>query len=325
MCTDVSYYVKKKQGFPSLTDIGIIDIFLGGEGFSFRLAASNAQKKDNQNLFKVDDVKVKVHNLKLKVKKSKHKVLFTVFKSLLFKVVRPAIEKVLEQKIRDSFISADAFAYEVQTEVQRARESAREDEELPNVYSQYLDVFRKKMAEKKQQAEQAPSRDTKVQAAVTLHDSMFKDIKLPGGTSNKATEYKELAQKGERWQSPVFDIGSASESKDLPRLAQIARKPHPTAESRLIDRESVQETGAGKNGPTNGGSTNGHATNGHTSTAAPNGSHGPTNVDEYPTDGFSKQINEAFSAETTHNLSGSLRQGTDGLTVPGTSAPIDRP
>lgn len=35
---DVSYYVKKKQGFPSITDKGVVDIFLGGTGLSFKVA-----------------------------------------------------------------------------------------------------------------------------------------------------------------------------------------------------------------------------------------------------------------------------------------------
>ncbi|KAL1857359.1 hypothetical protein Plec18167_008369 [Paecilomyces lecythidis] len=342
---DVSYYVKKKQGFPSLTDMGVIDIFLGGEGFSFKLAASNAHKKDRQNLFKVDDVKVKVHNLDLKVKKSKHKALFTLVKPLLFKVVRPAIEKVLEKQIRDNFEKADAFANDIRLEVKRSRESAREDEDLPNVYSQYLEVFKKRMTEKKQKAEQQPKRDTKVQAAMTHHDSLFKDIKLPGGISNKATEYKELAQKGERWQSPVFDWGSASESSDIPRAQEIKRKPHGTAESRVRDRSEAgqtgQQTAAGGYAFTNGGTTDPYATNGRSTgysngqgtngysnggykATAPNGGVSGTNVDGYPTDGFSKHVNQAFSADTTRNISGSLKQGTDGLTVPGTSAPVDR-
>ncbi|KAJ9403426.1 hypothetical protein DTO045G8_8841 [Paecilomyces variotii] len=334
---DVSYYVKKKQGFPSLTDLGVMDIFLGGEGFSFKLAASNAHKKDRQNLFKVDNVKVKIHNLNLKVKKSKHKVLFAVFKPLLFNVIRPALEKVLEKQIRDSFEKADAFAYDIQTEVKRARESVREDENLPNVYSQYISVLRKKMTENKQKAEQMAKRDTKVQTAVTHHDSMFKDIKLPGGISNKATEYKELAQKGERWQSPVFDWGSASESTDLPRAQEIRRKPHSTTESRLRDRgeagqENGQESASGRyaltdadttNAYTNGRTTNGYSNGGYKATT-PNGSVSATNVDGYPTDGFSKQINQAFSADTSRDLSGTLKQGSDGLTVPGTSATVDR-
>jgi hypothetical protein len=53
---DVSYYVKRKQGFPSVTDIGVADIFLGGNGLSFKMKLSTAEKSDRQNFFKVDKV-----------------------------------------------------------------------------------------------------------------------------------------------------------------------------------------------------------------------------------------------------------------------------
>lgn len=57
---DVSYYVKRKQGFPSITDLGVCDIFLGGSGFSFKIKMSTADKTDKQNMFKVDSVNVDV-------------------------------------------------------------------------------------------------------------------------------------------------------------------------------------------------------------------------------------------------------------------------
>jgi len=62
--------------------------------------------------------------------------------------------------------------------------------------------------------------------AVTKHDSIFKDISLPGGISTKATEFKELAAKGEKWESPVFSIGSAKETASLPKIAAVTKKPH---------------------------------------------------------------------------------------------------
>ena len=65
--------------------------------------------------------------------------------------------------------------------------------------------------------------------AVTKKDSVFKNISLPGGISTKATEFKELAAKGDKWESPVFNIGSARESTDIPKLPSITRKPHRTA------------------------------------------------------------------------------------------------
>src|SRR6187402_1995738 len=57
---DVSYYVKRKQGFPSITDTGIADIYLGGTGLSFKMKLSTADAKDKQNFFKVDKVDVDV-------------------------------------------------------------------------------------------------------------------------------------------------------------------------------------------------------------------------------------------------------------------------
>eukprot|EP00262_Sarcandra_glabra_P002056 TRINITY_DN12314_c0_g1_i1.p1 TRINITY_DN12314_c0_g1~~TRINITY_DN12314_c0_g1_i1.p1 ORF type:complete len:151 (+),score=15.41 TRINITY_DN12314_c0_g1_i1:34-453(+) len=63
---------------------------------------------------------------------------------------------------------------------------------------------------------------------MTQQDSIFKNISLPGGISTKATEYKDLAAKGDKWESPVFSIGSASESTTLPKATAVARKPHQT-------------------------------------------------------------------------------------------------
>lgn len=206
---DVSFYVKKKQGFPSITDQGVMDIVLAGEGFGFTLKMSSADKKDSQNFFKVDKVDVNINNMKLKVKKSKHKLLFAVAKPIALKAMRPAIQKAAEKAIKDNFNKADAFLKQVQVEADRALEEAREDpKNAPNIYKRYVDAFQKQLLQGKKKAVDAVA-DKKVNYAITQEDSMFKDIKLPGGISSKATEYKELARKGEKWESPVFSIGSA--------------------------------------------------------------------------------------------------------------------
>lgn len=206
---DVSFYIKKKQGFPSITDQGVMDIILAGEGFGFTLKMSSADKKDSQNFFKVDKVDVNIKNMKLKVKKSKHKLLFAVAKPIALKAMRPAIQKAAEKAIKENFNKADAFLKQVQVEADRALEEAREDpQNAPNIYKRYVDAFQKQLLQGKKKAVDAVA-DKKVNYAMTQEDSMFKDIKLPGGISSKATEYKELARKGEKWESPVFSIGSA--------------------------------------------------------------------------------------------------------------------
>ncbi|KAK2605426.1 hypothetical protein N8I77_008263 [Diaporthe amygdali] len=225
---DVSFYVKKKQGFPSITDQGVMDIILAGEGFGFTLKMSSADKKDSQNFFKVDKVDVNINNMKLKVKKSKHKLLFAIAKPIALKAMRPAIQKAAEKAIKDNFNQADAFLKKVQVEANRALEEAREDpQNAPNVYKRYVDAFQKQLLQGKKKAEAAVA-DKKVNYAITQEDSIFKDIKLPGGISSKATEYKELARKGEKWESPVFSIGSAKTSTNIPPAPQVTRKPHTT-------------------------------------------------------------------------------------------------
>lgn len=226
---DVSYYIKKKEGFPSITDRGVMDIFLGGEGISFKIAASNAQKKDNEHFVKLDTVSVSIKNMDIKLKKSNHKMLFKTFKPILFRVVRPALQKVLEEQIRKAFNDADAFAHDINTEAKRAQKAAREDpDNAPGIFARYADAVRARTQAKAKKAEEIVKRDTKVQTVMTLHDSIFPSIELPGGVSSKATEYADLATKGERWESPIFSIGNAKESTDIPTQEAITRKPHET-------------------------------------------------------------------------------------------------
>lgn len=229
---DVAYYLKKKQGFPSITDKGVMDIILAGEGFSFKINARNAHKSsDRTHFIAIDNVDVVISSLQIKIKKSNHKLLFTIAKSMVLKVMKPAIQKAIEKAIKDNFEKADAYAYDIYREVQRGTERAKKDpENAANIYQQYVNAFQKKAMEKKKKADQK-AKDTSVNVAMTQHDSMFKHIQLPGGISTKATEYKELAAKGERWQSPVFGIGSASPSSDIPSVHKVTRKPHQTRDA----------------------------------------------------------------------------------------------
>lgn len=237
---DVSYYVNKKQGFPSLRDTGIMDIHMGGTGFSFTIAMETADKSDKQHFFKINTVKVDIKSLNIKLKQSKHKALFNLFRPLLFAILRPAVGKVLEKLIKDRVHDLDAKAYGIYLEAERAGKAAREDpENAPNIYNRYVNAAKTKFTEKKQQAEAATA-DKKANVAVTQHDSIFPDIKLPGGISTKATEYKSLAAKGDKWESPIFGIGSASESTGLPKLQPVSRKPHQTAPGSVRGPQNVE-------------------------------------------------------------------------------------
>ncbi|KAK3721493.1 hypothetical protein LTR37_003049 [Vermiconidia calcicola] len=233
---DVAYYVKKKEGFPGITDKGVMDIFLGGTGLGFKVSMETADKSDKNHFFKINSVVVDIKNLNIKLKQSNHKLLFALVKPLLLKVMKPVIMKVVEKQLRDNVEKLDAMLYRVKQEADRAKEEAKHNpdpEHVQNMYQQYFNAFQREMQkgqEKKQKAEESSG---KVNVAVTQQDSMFKNISLPGGTSTKATEYKQLADKGDKWESPVFSIGSAGESRNIPPAGKPQRKPHNATSAEL--------------------------------------------------------------------------------------------
>ncbi len=314
---DVSYYVKKKQGFPSITDKGVMDIYLGGEGFSFKIAASNAHKKDRQHFAKVDKVTVDVKNLKIKIKQSDHKLLFSIAKPILLMVMRPVIQKVLEKQIRDSFTQADAYLYDIHQEAQRAVDRAKanpDPENASNIYKEYVTAIQNKITAKKEKAQEKAS-GTKgkllsevciesnsgvVNMAVTQYESIFPNIKLPGGISTKATEFKDLAAKGDKWESPVFGIGSAKESTDLPTLSPVTRKPHNAASGGVRGGTGLQSGGGNLSSP---GYSQDQGTNamsrdynqGMGASAAGSGSPAYPSTNGTSAPGFGNQVDQAFN------------------------------
>jgi hypothetical protein len=288
---DVAYYVKRKQGFPSLTDTGVADIFLGGTGFSFKMKMSTAEKSDRQNFFKVDKVDVDVKNFNIKLKQSKHKLLFALAKPVMLRVIRPALQKVLEKIIKEKVHKLDSLAYQVKREADRAAQESQDDpENAPNIYSRYVSAAQKQFVQGRQKAQDVAA-DKKVNMAMTQHDSIFPNIKLPGGISSKATEYKKLAKQGDRWESPIFTLGSASKSSDIPSAGEVTRKDHSVAQGGIRGPQNVGNTGSMINNLNDhaaqvAGTTNGAAMNGSTLNGTPV---------------FSNQVDQAFSKEGAPN------------------------
>src|SRR5271170_302385 len=168
---DVAYYVKKKQGFPSLTDKGVMDVFLGGEGFSFKLAARTAQSKDRTHFVSVDKVTVNVKDLHVKIKQSNHKLLFNIVKPLLLRVMKPVITKVIEKQIRENFEKLDAFMYDIYQDVQKASEQAQNDpENADSTFQQYLQAYRRRITAQKDKVQEKVSKTTGMQPVPLFHD-----------------------------------------------------------------------------------------------------------------------------------------------------------
>lgn len=170
---DVSYYIHKKTGFPSLKDTGVMDIFMGGSGFSFKIAMETADKNDRQHFFKINTVHVDIKSFTIKLKQSKHKLLFNMFRPLMFAIIRPAVGKVMEKLIKDQVHAADAKAYEIYQEAQRAAQAAANDpDQAQNIYSRYVNAAQKTLTQKQQKAQEMAA-DKKANVAMTQLDSIF--------------------------------------------------------------------------------------------------------------------------------------------------------
>lgn len=257
---DVSFHIKRKQGFPSITDTGVADIVLPGDGFSFKMKVSTADKKDRQNYFKVEKVDVDFAKLQIKVKKSNHKLLFSIFKPFMLKVIRPPLQKAVEKAIKDQCNKLDQLLFQVKQEADRATAEAKNNpEQAPNIYNRYYNAAQQQFTKNKKKAE-AVAADKKANIAITKEDSIFPNIDLPGGISTKATEYKELARKGDKWESPVFSIGSAKKSTDIPSAPKIQRKAHPVSQPGPKNTGSEYDFYPAGHGQTGNGALNG---NGH--------------------------------------------------------------
>jgi hypothetical protein len=240
---DVAYYVKKKQGFPSLTDKGVMDVFLGGEGFSFKLAARTAQSKDRTHFVSVDNVTVNVKHLNIKIKQSNHKLLFNIAKPLLLRVMKPVITKVIEKQIRENFEKLDAFMYDIYQDVQKASKQAQNDpENADSIFQQYLQAYRRKIIAQKDKAQEKVSKTTSMPALFLFSRYPLTNFQLtwqlPNMTRSSRTSRSQVASRPKPRNSrslPPREINGNRQSSALgaPKSRLTFRNCLPSPESRI--------------------------------------------------------------------------------------------
>jgi hypothetical protein len=167
----------------------------------------------------------------------------------------------------------------------------------------------------KQKAEQAKksSADRKVNMAMTEHDSVFPNIHLKGGISAKATEYKKIAMSGDTWHSPVFKLGKASTSSNIPDATTVTRKHHSVTNGGVHEPHNISNTGpttavtrndhfvtdGGVRGPQNISNTGSTTNQVHEPAAQAAGAASGPATNGPPNIAFSNEIDRAFSVEST--------------------------
>jgi hypothetical protein len=118
---DVAFWFRKKSGFPKLTDSGIADVLLGGEGMTVTAHLKSAEK-DPSSVFKVQSINVKLDTLKFSIRDSKHDLLYKTLGSLATGAIKKAIQKAVEANMRTAFEYLDGQLVGVRDRYASARD-----------------------------------------------------------------------------------------------------------------------------------------------------------------------------------------------------------
>ncbi|KIM80670.1 hypothetical protein PILCRDRAFT_9478 [Piloderma croceum F 1598] len=94
---DFAFYFRKNTGL-KMSDSGLADVVLGGEGLTATVHLVSANK-DESSVFKVKSIVVKVDTLKFSVRDSKHDLLYKTLRPLATALVKKQIQKAIKDSI----------------------------------------------------------------------------------------------------------------------------------------------------------------------------------------------------------------------------------
>ncbi|KAF9207971.1 hypothetical protein BGZ59_010850 [Podila verticillata] len=104
---DVNYYVKTKEGF-KFKDRGVADVLINKKGMDIRvMGRKTASDTEIPSLITVDDVKVTIHSLSIKMRRSNHPIMYTFAQPFVRTVIKKAISRAIEAQIKEAMTSGD--------------------------------------------------------------------------------------------------------------------------------------------------------------------------------------------------------------------------
>ncbi|KAI4527265.1 hypothetical protein GGG16DRAFT_114215 [Schizophyllum commune] len=193
---DVAFYFRKKTGMPKISDSGLADIVLGGQGVTATVHLSST--KDTSSVFKVKNVKVNVDTLKFSIRDSKHDLLYKTLKPLATGLVKKQIQKALQDAITTGMEYVDGQLVGVRDRMEEAKKS---DEQSRR------DVLMQLFQSKKDEAS-VKTKDSDAQFKFTTNkrSSLLPDKGHPSSIVNRTAEREEAAVHGKEWHSDAFAI-----------------------------------------------------------------------------------------------------------------------
>lgn len=136
---DVAFYFKKKSGFPKLSDSGLADVLLGGEGLTITAHVVSADK-DRSSVFKVKNVNVKVGTLKFSIRDSKHDLLYKTLRPLATGLVKKQLQKAIADAVTTGLEYVDGQLVGVRDRMSEAK--ASEDKSRTQVLQEVCSIAR---------------------------------------------------------------------------------------------------------------------------------------------------------------------------------------
>lgn len=195
---DVAFYFRKKTGTPKLTDSGIADVLLGGEGLTVTVHLTSAEK-DRSSVFKIKDIQTSIHTLKFSIRDSKHDTLYKMLGPLATGLVKKQLQKAISGAVRTALEYVDGQLVGVRDQMAEAK--ASEDKGR-------RDVLRQQLQQRKQEANEAKGKKEE-------RGAQFKVVTQPGdkiipeghpdGWLNRTQERVETASKGHEWRSEAYN------------------------------------------------------------------------------------------------------------------------
>ncbi|GAA5833009.1 hypothetical protein JCM3766R1_000397 [Sporobolomyces carnicolor] len=223
---DVAFFIKKKTGFPKLTDSGYADVFLGGKGLSGKVHLESTGRRDHA--FKVVEVKIKIDKLKFAVRDSKHSFLINTLRPLATGLIKGALTKAIEAAIRSGLEQVDMQVADIRERLDEAK--AQEG-------TSKLDSLKASFNQKKAEAESKKAKAEDAAPSGRFSLTLEPDQKLVNWSARdsmveKIASHQDGAKKtgAKEWESENFTLagpGNATKSSTTSATTEPASSAGP--------------------------------------------------------------------------------------------------
>ncbi|KAI0634782.1 hypothetical protein C8Q77DRAFT_1053762 [Trametes polyzona] len=192
---DVAFYFKKKSGFPKLSDSGLADVLLGGEGLTITAHIASADK-DRSSVFKVKNVHVKVGTLKFSIRDSKHDTLYNTLRPLATGLVKRQLQKAIADAVTTGLEYVDGQLVGVRDRMSEAKET-----EGMSRTQALQEMFQRKKAEADSVKSRAEEKGSHFKIVSRRDSALLPAQGHPAGWVNRTQEREDAALRGQDWRS----------------------------------------------------------------------------------------------------------------------------